>query len=73
MEGWLHDMTMTGQQRLTINLLEMRTGASRTCDPANLARSGAVAGETRDLPTQAVAYDVEILQLGARLCHEELH
>jgi hypothetical protein len=67
-------MTKHGSgQRLTINLLEMRIGASPTCNPANLARSSAVAGQTSHLSSQAVAYDMEILQLCASLCHEKLH
>lgn len=69
-DGYIEDI---GQQRVATNLLETRTGASPTCNSGNLARNGAVACETRDLTAQAVAYDVDILQPGARLCHEELH
>jgi len=45
----------------------------QTCNPAHFFRRNAFTSETSDLSAQAVAYNVEILQFGTCLRHEELY
>jgi len=47
--------------------------AVQTCNPAHFFRRNAFTSETSDLSAQAVAYNVEILQFGTCLRHEELY
>jgi len=47
--------------------------AVQTCNPVHLSTGGAFASETSDMPAQAVAYNVEILQSGSHLRHEEIY
>ena len=47
--------------------------AEQTCNPAHFSCGDALASETSGLSTQAVAYDVEILQFGSCLGHKELY